>query len=623
LKEILDFEQEGKNRAILIPEAKDLDIELVYMQLCAKMFVKGCYTSDNLYTPKTLPKEITFRLSKNESFEQVYNFYTVTSFLNPAILNTLTSQTDNKENKETNVETNPVTINVSQKKTQQEEVKKSSGPPKSVQRSMPSQPKKKPFEQAETAPTRNTETGEWRPAEVADERKLRATANNDDFRNPQPEEEQVVKNIKFKKDHFTLEPNPIMNLTHFQGFQSNGKNLLLTDDNSILYSCGNTICLMDVKSRLQRFFIGQKDSVSCLSAMSKQNVVVSIDDSDKNSKVYLWTMFPQTLQTSFFTGLCNVKCCDIAVKYENQRKCLILLVVGQDQLKRNIIAMYDITDFSYKEPSLFCKKISDFDIRSAKFLDRRDATQFVTCGKENIRFWRLKHKVINGTSVVLNEHGRDTVFSDFCVFDYDNLVNVGIPQETENRRYNYKILFCSNKGNVYLVDYREEVMLGVFKLHDGGINCLHLSPANHYFITSGEDKMVRLWNMDITQMLLEIKVDSQVNQLLLNKNDQIFCGCLNGTIGELKLDEKRMDFIVRSHSDSIIMMDYHRMAKCLITISKDFTIKIWKLNTGHIVQAYEFRCIDEQVLSLRCFHNSCNFICGFESGALRVFNIDQ
>ncbi len=84
-----------------------------------------------------------------------------------------------------------------------------------------------------------------------------------------------------------------------------------------------------------------------------------------------------------------------------------------------------------------------------------------------------------------------------------------------------------------------------------------------------------------------------------------------------------MDFIVRSHSDSIIMMDYHRMAKCLITISKDFTIKIWKLNTGHIVQAYEFRCIDEQVLSLRCFNNSPNFICGFESGALRVFNIDQ
>ena len=46
-------------------------------------------------------------------------------------------------------------------------------------------------------------------------------------------------------------------------------------------------------------------------------------------------------------------------------------------------------------------------------------------------------------------------------------------------------------------------------------------------------------------------------------------------------------------------------------------------NTGYIVQAYEFRCLDEQVLSLRCFHNTCNFICGFESGALRVFNIDQ
>jgi len=106
LKEILDFEQGGKNRAILIPEPQDLDIEMVNLQLCAKMFIKGCYTSDNVYTPKTFPKEIAFRLSKNESFEQVYNWYTVTSFLNPAILSGLSHQAENKENKQSNTSEN-------------------------------------------------------------------------------------------------------------------------------------------------------------------------------------------------------------------------------------------------------------------------------------------------------------------------------------------------------------------------------------------------------------------------------------------------------------------------------------------------------------------------------------
>ena len=46
-----------------------------------------------------------------------------------------------------------------------------------------------------------------------------------------------------------------------------------------------------------------------------------------------------------------------------------------------------------------------------------DNTRLVSCGKENIRFWRIKEtRNIRGSAVVLNEFARDTVFTDF---DYE------------------------------------------------------------------------------------------------------------------------------------------------------------------------------------------------------------
>ena len=528
LKEILELAKEGKNRTVAFPEAKDLDIELISLQLCAKMFVRGAYTSDNLYTPKTLPKDMSFRLSKSETFEQVYNWYTMDSFLNPNIFHHVVNPDQlNKENKENNpTEENYKNVSISNKtsgSTLKKGISHKAQPPKD-KRSSPSKPKAKPFEMPEIS-EQELEPEKNQPQRIKEddeEEKLsidrKSTKSKDDVKE---EKEVITKNIKFKSEHFQLEPNPIMALTHFQGFQSQGKNLLMVDDNSILYSCGNTICLMDIKSRVQRFFIGQKDEVSCLAVYGKQNIVVSADDSDKNGRIYLWTLYPQTLQTSFLSGISNIRCVDIATRMENQRKMLLLLVVGKDQLKRDVIALFDITDFVYKEPYLFCKKISDFDIRAARFVEKRDASHFITCGKESVRFWKLKHKLLNGTSLVLNEHGRDTIFNDFCVFNYEDYVNTGTNQEGETVKGNYKVVFCSDRGNVYLVDYKEEIMSGIFKLHEGGVTCLNVNPTNHYFITSGEDKMVRLWNMDITQMLLEIKVDSQVNHLLLNARDQV------------------------------------------------------------------------------------------------------
>lgn len=96
VRELLVFAQQGKKEKYIIniPDEKHLDIELTSIQICAKLFVRGIYTSDNLYNVKTLPRELAFRLAKGEEFEKSYSWIVKDTCLNPDIL----PSTDTKEN---------------------------------------------------------------------------------------------------------------------------------------------------------------------------------------------------------------------------------------------------------------------------------------------------------------------------------------------------------------------------------------------------------------------------------------------------------------------------------------------------------------------------------------------
>lgn len=63
-----------------------------------------------------------------------------------------------------------------------------------------------------------------------------------------------------------------------------------------------------------------------------------------------------------------------------------------------------------------------------------------SCGKENIRFWRIKENngTIRGSAVVLNHHARNTVFT--CL-DFEYGFKSIDPKESES----LKRLFVSSK----------------------------------------------------------------------------------------------------------------------------------------------------------------------------------
>jgi WD repeat-containing protein 90 len=88
-----------------------------------------------------------------------------------------------------------------------------------------------------------------------------------------------------------------------------------------------------------------------------------------------------------------------------------LCTVGIDNQRRESILIWNVSEIeSKKKPDLIAKQISEFDIVSMKF-SPIEADHLVSCGRENIRFWRIKSDHLKGGAVVLNHHARNTVFT--------------------------------------------------------------------------------------------------------------------------------------------------------------------------------------------------------------------
>ena len=77
-----------------------------------------------------------------------------------------------------------------------------------------------------------------------------------------------------------------------------------------------------------------------------------------------------------------------------------------------MIIVWDISRIHKGEKAeILAKQVSEFNIISLKFSPIENS-KLISCGKQNIRFWRIKEtRNIRGSAVVLNQFARDTVFT--------------------------------------------------------------------------------------------------------------------------------------------------------------------------------------------------------------------
>ena len=261
--------------------------------------------------------------------------------------------------------------------------------------------------------------------------------------------------------------------------------------------------------------------------------------------------------------------------------------------------------------TLAAKQMSEFPIRRMKFLPGSNAA-LISCGPENIRFWRIRERHLRGRPVVLQSHLRKLDFLDFS-FEKSKAANL-TPQ-----RHSPRVFVASNEGQVVIVDPRTSSVETSFKVHDSAITALSVNEG--YCVTASDDRSIKVWPLDFSDFFLQAPHDGQAARVSVSNNGlQVLVDSELGTLGVLHIASQRFVSVMRSHSAEIHAVAHSWNKSELATTSSDHTIRVWELGT--MSQLYEFTLSGYQCRCLEFEPTGRNhLICGFDSGHVRVLDV--
>lgn len=260
--------------------------------------------------------------------------------------------------------------------------------------------------------------------------------------------------------------------------------------------------------------------------------------------------------------------------------------------------------------TLLSKHISEVNVLYIKY-SPIDDRKLVSCGKENIRFWRLKKEHLSGCPVVLNQYARQSQFTtlDFAFSEESNKINI-------MRR----VVVGSNDGMIFIINYDTRLLESVFKVHDLAI-CSMIIRAG-FCVTGSADEYIRVWPLDFHEFHIEAKHDGAVISLDVSPDGlKVSVGTANGYLGVLDLANQNCMTVIRAHFGEIHALTQHTESQTLVSLGKDNSIRVW--NTANLQQNYEFTYSAQDECTGIAMMDRNHFVGGFQSGAIRVFEINS
>jgi WD repeat-containing protein 90 len=413
-----------------------------------------------------------------------------------------------------------------------------------------------------------------------------------------------------------LSPNPILKLEKIVGFTGRtcpDIRFSKSEADRIYYATGNMIVTTKVDSFTQQEFLqGHNTPVTCMELSHDGKILASCQEGE-NPMLRLWRTDTNKCTGKFNVGVTEARCISFACQGYT------MCVIGTDKLYRDeilIVEAYYKEDGVHMGAKIIARQISEFNILTIKF-SPIDCERLVSCGKENIRFWRIKNQHLPGGAVVLNHHARDTIFT---VFDFD-FGKIDQPKLAARDDIIKRVLVGSKHGYLYQVNYDTRQLESVFKIHDLSICSISVSAG--FCVTGSQDQYIRVWPLDFSEFFLEAQHESIIIALDISLDGlKVACGTSANSLSILDLTTQNYKTLLRSHSDTIVSLQYQEESHLLLSLSKDCTIRIW--DDYNLDQLYEFNFSKDDDCNCIAVHPKRNiFAGGFSSGVFRIFSIEK
>ncbi|XP_068438690.1 WD repeat-containing protein 90 [Clinocottus analis] len=420
-----------------------------------------------------------------------------------------------------------------------------------------------------------------------------------------------------------LLPDPILRLNRIIGFGGATTKCALwsKSGDAVVYPCHAIIVSMKISSKQQRFFIGHTDKVSAL-AFNGNTTLLASAQTGNHSVVRVWNYHKGNCLAMFRIHAHSLS--SLSFSYGGG----ILCGVGKDSHSKTMVVVWNTFNVSKGgEVTVLAKAHTDVDILTMK-VAFFDDTRMVSCGRDNIRLWRVRNGTLRSCPVNLGEyHSLD--FTDVA-FEEGN---------TSNQHLNERTLFASSRsGYIFEIDYSRVAIRNVRRLlpaqqHHAnrrekltfntgpGIAINSISVNSSFCSTGSEDGFLRLWPLDFSTIFLEAEHEGPVSLVSVSSDGlQVLAATCTGNLGFLDVSSRGYNTLMRSHTDTVLGFSVDGIHRHLTTASSDGTVRIWNMDSLH--QLYDF--VSEDSPCSVAFHPSEQvFSCGFRSGIVRVFDISS
>ena len=260
-----------------------------------------------------------------------------------------------------------------------------------------------------------------------------------------------------------------LELVHVHGYRSKDcrNNVKYLKSGNIVYHASALGIVLDIATNRQRYFQLHNDDITAL-AVHPEGVLVATGEIGNKSWIYVWES--NTMQ----------KVCEFKGPLTKGISALCFNVYGDKLVAGSIDDANSLAIFDVKITNGALLAVAKSGRETICDLSFRNDNEFVEVGPSHIRFWNFSNKALNSKIAQIPKTVSKTLFCS--KFNGDDCV-IG-----------------DSIGNLQV--WKEGVMIGFYKLHEGGIDALNVQGV--YLLTGGKDCLVKILDKNYTPLVVYI-----------------------------------------------------------------------------------------------------------------------
>ena len=188
----------------------------------------------------------------------------------------------------------------------------------------------------------------------------------------------------------------------------------------------------------------------------------------------------------------------------------------------------------------------------------------------------------------------------------------------------YSLLAGGSWQTIWLWRFKPKYELIKFDGHEDWITSVSLSKNDQYLVSSGEDNVVNVWDIQQRSLLWKNhQSQNETNAVLINNDNQLIIGGSDKTIKILDISTQKVEKILKGHSKAVTCLAISPDGRLLFSGSSDASIKIWDLKKQEYIYEIQENRTEITCLVTDFIDEKLILVSGSSDGKVNILEVNK